>query len=157
MMSEQEVRIVRLAPMQVAMSYGFGASPEGIAWDKLLSWAKSKGLLGNAGTRFFGFNNPNPAPGSPNYGYEQWMTVAPDVAGEGDVTIKTFDGGLYAVTRCTLDGIGEAWGQLVMWREGSRYRPAHHQWLEESISPPQEMAAVGAGSAVLDIYLPIAE
>ena len=69
------------------------------------------------------------------------------MTGEGDVTIKTFDGGLYAVTRCTLDGFGEAWGQLVMWREGSRYRPAHHQWLEESISPPQEMAAVGAGSA----------
>ena len=38
--------------------------------------------------RFFGFNNPNPSPGSPNYGYEQWLTVGPEVQAEGGIVIK---------------------------------------------------------------------
>ena len=66
-----EVHIVQLAPMRVASAHGFGASPETLAWDKLTTWAKERGLWQDAAPRrFFGFNNPDPSPGSPNYGYE---------------------------------------------------------------------------------------
>ncbi len=149
-MSSLEVRIVRLEPMWVASAHGFGASPEAIAWDKILAFAESKGLL-NTAHRFFGFNNPDPSPGSPNYGYEQWITVGPDVQAEGDIEIKDFPGGLYAVTRCKLNDITSTWQQLVRWGEESKYQFGSHQWLEESITPPR----TSLDEAVMDLYLPI--
>lgn len=148
------VRIVRLDPVRVAAAYGFGPSPEAIAWDKLLSWAKAQGLLGgDTQPRFFGFDNPMPTPGSPNYGYEQWLVVGPEVEGNDDITIKDFPGGLYAVTRCKLPQIGEAWRALVAWREDSRYRSAPHQCLEEVLTPP----GTPFEDMVFDIYLAVAE
>ncbi len=155
-MTELPVRIIRLEPLRVAMSYGFGASPEGIAWEKLMAYVRAKELdKDNQAHRYFGFNNPSPTPGSPNYGYEQWITVDPETQGEGEVKIKEFGGGLYAVTRCQLAHITEVWMQLVGWREKSRYRQANHQWLEEVIANP---AAVEVnGDTEFDLYLPIAE
>jgi DNA gyrase inhibitor GyrI len=150
--SDIEVRIVRLDPMRVASAQGFGESPEGIAWEKILKFADAKGI-DRESARFFGFDNPVPSPGSPNYGYEQWITVGPDVEPEGDIRIIDFTGGLYAVTRCKLPRIGEAWKQLVIWREDSKYRRAHHQSLEEGLSP----YGTAFEDIVMDIYLPIAE
>ncbi|MGD9101629.1 MAG: GyrI-like domain-containing protein [Anaerolineae bacterium] len=152
-MSKLEVRIVRLDPLRVASAYGFGPSPEGIAWDKLLGWVRSKGL-DLSQHRFFGFNNPDPSPGSPNYGYEQWITVGPEVEAEGEIRVQAFHGGLYAVTRCeSLETIGQAWKQLFQWRETSKYKFAHHQLLEECLSDPEGPES----ELVLDLYLPIAE
>ena len=149
-MSEIDVRIVELEPMRVASAHGFGKQPEGIAWDKLLTWMNAHGLKRDE-VRFFGFNNPDPSPGSPNYGYEQWVTVGPDAVSEGEITVKEFGGGHYAVTRCKLPRIGEAWKQLAAWREESHYQCGHYQWLEELISPP----GTPFEDLVLDIYLPI--
>ena len=96
-MSELEVRIVKLEPMRVASFHAYSASPEGDAMGKLLAWAKPKGLLDPPGAhRIFGFNNPDPHPGSPNYGYEFWLAVGPDVKPEGELNLKDFPGGLYA-------------------------------------------------------------
>jgi len=154
-MSDLEVRIVELEPMRVAYALGFGTSPELEAWDKILAFGKSKGLLEDPeSVRFFGFNNPDPSPGSPNYGYEQWLVVGDDVEAEGDVKIKDFPGGLYAVTRFKgLDNIGQVWKDLVRWQEDSKYKSGSHQWLEElhtSVdSPPEEY--------VFDLWLPIME
>lgn len=154
-MDELKVRIVNLDPMRVACAHGFGESPEGQAWDTLRAWAGPKGLLDDLeAVRFFGFNNPDPSPGSPNYGYDQWITVGPDVEAEGEMKIIEFSGGLYAVARCEgPSNIGTVWKQLVTWREDSKYKKAHHQWLEEFLSPldarPEEY--------VFDLYLPIAE
>jgi DNA gyrase inhibitor GyrI len=162
-MKAMDVRIVRLEPFHVASALGFGTSPEAEAWARLLGWAREKGVLAEEGAekaavRFFGFNNPSPSPGSPNYGYEQWMTVEPDTQGDDEIMIKEFSGGLYAVTRCELRNIGEAWKALLAWCEASphRWAPNHHQWLEESITPPA-YAAAGAEDAVFDLYLPVAE
>jgi hypothetical protein len=84
-MSELIVQIVRLEPTRVAAALGYGASPEMEAWGKLLAWAESQGLLAEIHKhRFFGFNNPNPSPGSPNYGYEQWMTVDSSIQPGGE-------------------------------------------------------------------------
>jgi len=154
-MEEMDVRIVRLAPMRVASAYGFGPSPEEIAWRTLLDWAVAAGLLdADPAPRFFGFNNPNPSPSSSNYGYEQWMTVGTDVAGGEGVTIKEFAGGLYAVTRCEdLQKITEAWHRLTTWCEGSPYVLGQHQWLEECFRPGAERIE----DYVFDLFLPIAE
>jgi DNA gyrase inhibitor GyrI len=165
-MTELEVRIVHLEPMRVACASGFGQSPEEEAWDTLIAWAKSQGLLDDLDAlRFFGYNNPDPSPGSPNYGYDQWITVGPDAKPEGKVEIKEFPGGLYAVTRCRLGDIGAAWKQLAAWHEDSAYRCGHHQWLEECLNPEVFIRPEGQfqlpesafGDVEFDIYLPIAE
>ena len=154
-MSEMEVRIVRLEPMQVAAVLGFGASPESLAWDKMSAWLKAAHLLEDGQPhRFFGFNNPSPSAGSPNYGYEIWATVGETIQPEGELTAKDFPGGLYAVTRCKgVESIFPTWQQFVRWREESPYHSANHQWLEEHFGalegPLEELE--------LDLYLPIAE
>ncbi len=156
-MSDLDVRIIHLEPQRVAMSYGFGNGPEEIAWNKLIAFVKSKGWTAeDKQHRYLGFNNPNPAPGSPNYGYEQWVTVGPEVESEGEVKIKNFAGGLYAVTHCKLSHITEVWMQLIDWREKSSYRPANHQWLEECLTPPIDQP-IDPEVMEFDLYLPIAE
>ena len=73
-MTTETVQIVTLEPMRVASAWAFGPNPEEMAWQKLVAWAESHDLL-STGHRVFGFNNPNPSVGSPNYGYEYWLTV----------------------------------------------------------------------------------
>jgi len=157
-MSELDVRIVKLEPMRVASVWGFGQAPEIEAWQKLTAWAEPRSLLDKPDQHpIFGFNNPNPSAGSPNYGYELWIKVGADVEPEGDTRIADFEGGLYAVMRCEVPkeqyhAIGESWKKLATWREDSRYKCGVHQWLEKSVpsdSPQLEF--------VLDLYLPIAE
>jgi effector-binding domain-containing protein len=154
-MSKLEVRIVNLEPMRMLASYGFGPEPEGMAWEKFTAFGIKKGLFkkGEYPTTY-GFNNPNPSKGSPNYGYEIWLPVDESVKPEGDLRIVDFPGGLYAVARFKgLENIGAVWGQLVKWREGSKYKCGHHQWLEHLLSgadgPPEGL--------VFDLYLPISE
>lgn len=152
-MKELEVRIINLEPMRVASAYGFGGQPETIAWEKILNYAERQGIEDLAEHRFFGFNNPSPSPGSPNYGYEQWITVGPEAEGDEEIEIKDFPGGLYAVTRCEgLQNITEIWKQLAIWREDSQYQQAHHQWLEECFTPRAESLE----DFVFDLYAPIA-
>ena len=157
-MSDFDVRIVKLEPMRVASFLGFGPSPENEAWDILLSWARARGLLGDLEThRLFGFNNPNPSPGSPNYGYEVWIVIDPDMDPEEEIVFKDIEGGLYAVTQCVVpkgnfDVIGQTWKKLVAWREDSKYKCGSHQWLEESL--PLDLPDI---EFVLDLYLPITE
>ena len=79
-MDQPDFRIVQLEPLRVASAHGFGEGPETLAWDKLTAWARERGLWQDGTSRrFFGFNNPDPSPGSPNYGYETWMTVGSEV------------------------------------------------------------------------------
>jgi predicted transcriptional regulator YdeE len=154
-MSEIDVRIVNLKPMRMISAYGFGAEPETIAWKKLTAFGLEKGLLEESKSpTTYGFNNPNPSEGSPNYGYEIWLPVDDDVVPEGDLRIIDFNGGLYAVTTFKgLQNIGEVWGQLVKWREGSKYKHGSHQWLENLKTGPD----LSPKEFVFDLYLPIRE
>jgi AraC family transcriptional regulator len=160
-MNELEVRIVKLEPMRVASAHAYSEGPEQDALEKLVAWAKPKGLLENPEKhRVFGFNNPDPSPGSPNYGYEFWITidstVGSDAEPEGEIKMKEFPGGLYAVARCEVKepwkDIQATWKRLVAWRENSQYQGANHQWLEEHLGPLES-----SEEFVLDLYLPIAE
>ncbi len=153
-MSAIDVKIVRLEPMRMISAYGFGNQPEPIAWEKMLSFVKARKLVAEGELpQTYGFNNPNPAKGSPNYGYELWLPVDDDVLPEGDLRVVKFEGGLYAVTQFKdLNQIGQVWRQLVKWREGSQYKHAHHQWLEE-----QTFASDDVAEMEFNLYLPIVE
>jgi len=134
-----DVEIVELEPAQVVSALGFGEEPEGQAWDLILGYAAANGLTPWAGDhRFFGFNNPDPTPGSPNYGYEQWITVADETTVAEPLETKRFAGGRYAMLRLHgLEGIGDAWRRLVAWVEDEGYdiASAEHTCLEELLTP----------------------
>ncbi|HZW02931.1 MAG TPA: GyrI-like domain-containing protein [Anaerolineaceae bacterium] len=160
-MKEINVRIVKLEPLRVASALGFGTEPEGQAIGLLAAWLKDQGRLARlAEHRFFGFNNPDPSAGSPNYGYEQWVTVGPEAQGSREVSIQEFPGGLYAVM--AIEGLPspEKWARLVRWCEDSPYRQAHHQWLEESLTPERLLTLLGPepdfAALRFDLYLPVA-
>ena len=154
-MNELEVRIVTLDPSHVAAAYGFGASPEGIAFEKIQAFAAVRDCLQEGRLpSTFGFNSPDPSPGSQNYGYEVWLPVAEEVEAYGDIKIMDVPGGLYAVSRLTgLQNIGDVWLQLAQWCEGSKYKIGNHQWLEHLLSPVD----VPLEEYIFDLYLPIAE
>lgn len=156
------IRIVELGPMRVASFHGFGAEPETKAHQKLYAWMEAHDLMENfEEQRIFGFNNPNPSAGSPNYGYELWLAVGPEVETEGEMEVKDFAGGLYAVLSCTPrsgEEIGEAWQRLVAWQTTSSYQHARHQWLEEHIwevEPRTEGDPFEGKKLTLNLYLPI--
>lgn len=150
-MKTLEVTIRRLEPMRMACTSGFGPSPEAIAMDQMHAFIKAKGIDPKT-IRWFGFNNPSPSPGSPNYGYDVWITVGPEVSADDEVKILEFGGGLYAVTHCVgAFNLPEAWQQLVQWREDSPYQQAHHQWLEEL----HNFMETDPEKLVFDIYLPV--
>ncbi len=156
-MTDLEVRIIRLEPMRVASVHAYGESPELAAWDRLHKWAEPRGLLGEPGDqRIFGFNNPDSSPGSPNYGYEFWITVGPEVQSDEVAEVKEFGGGLYAVTRCKgAHTITDTWHRLAAWLENSQYEFGEHQWLEGHVGPivtPQSVDEM-----ILDLYAPVAE
>ena len=134
-MTQKAVQIVVLDPMRVASAWAFGPNPEELAWQKLTAWAAPLGLL-SAGHRIFGFNHPNPSAGSPNYGYEFWITVGAEVAPAEDIRLFEAPGGLYAVLQSDVAGdfnatIPAAWQRLDSWVAASSYRHGGHQWLEE--------------------------
>jgi hypothetical protein len=118
-MSDLDVRIVTLEPMRVASAHAYSASPEGEAWDKLIAWAKPKGLLEDATAhRIFGFNNPNPSPGTPNYGYEFWIQ-----RGRARSRSRTLRGGCTPSPAATACPGSARTGSS--WRPGARRAPTH--------------------------------
>ena len=137
-MVDPDVRIVQLEPMKVAVFYGFGKTPETQAHNDSTEWLKSVGLYDDPDNyRSFGFNNPDPTPGSPNYGYEVWIPIEPGIDVGKDVKTKEFPGGLFAVTPCdSLSTIGLDWKRLVAWRVTSKYKQGHQPCLEELLTKP---------------------
>jgi AraC family transcriptional regulator len=158
-MDDPEIRIETLPAMQVAVFYAYSETPEHDAWQKLVTWAKSHGCWQEApATRIFGFDNPSTSVGSPNRGYEFWITVGPEIQSDQEVKVKQFSGGNYAVLRCNVGGnpfdiIPASWGKLVHWRETSHYAYGNHQWLEEHLT----RNVTNDDYFVLDLYMPIAE
>jgi len=156
-MALEEVRIVDLPPMRVASALGYGEQPEDQAATMITGFARKIGLEpGSPGYRTFGFNNPNPTPASPNYGYEIWLVVGPDIEAEEPIVIKEVPGGRYAVTRFTgLSHIGETWRGLVAWFEDSphNYPDSCPCGLEEVLNPTEP----DPEKWVFDLFLPIAD
>jgi DNA gyrase inhibitor GyrI len=150
-----DVRVVDLPAMRVASALGYGRHPEDQAAEKLSCFAKKVGLHPDVpGYRAFGFNNPNPSPGSPNYGYECWLVVGADVEAESPIEIKRVPAGKYAVMRCVgLQHIGQRWRALSTWVEDSPYKfpSSGGRCLEEFVNPAERDRT----KWVIDLYVEI--
>ncbi|MBU6996085.1 MAG: effector binding domain-containing protein [Theionarchaea archaeon] len=161
-MEEYNVKIVTLEPMHVASVQVISETPEHDAWEKMRAWAEPRGLLEDLEEHpVYGFNNPNPSPGSKEYGYEFWIRVGSDVKPEGPVKIKQIEGGLYAVTTCNLkeeleseffkeQGYLESWKKVTEWVKSSKYHYGSHQCLEKAHEP-----GASDDNLILDLYCPI--
>lgn len=150
-MSDLHVTLVELPLMTVAYARAFGESPEAAAWEMLRAWAEPRGLLNDLAQHpVFGFNNPPPAKGKDEYGYEFWIRVDPEDMDEEDLAVKEFPGGLFATAATDLRHIGETWQNLWDWAQehGHRWRKAHE--LEKHLNPldpPDDLQ--------LELFLPI--
>jgi len=154
-MDKPEVRIVRLEPMRVASFYGYSETPENDAHQQCTGWLQEMGWYHQPDAyRSFGFNNPDPTPGSPKYGYEIWIPIDPDLDVGENIETKEVPGGLYGVTACnSLKTIGKDWKQLMAWRETSKYKPGSHQCLEELLTKSSQKEE----DFQFDLYIPIIE
>lgn len=161
-MSTQKIKIIELPAARIVSFHGFGENPEGIALSRMFSWAEKHQVFTHKETRCFGFNNPDPTPGSSKYGYEVWLTL-PDKMEIADQEVRLFEGGLYAVYHCegTVDQAGDfipsSWKKLMEWLENSQYQMGKHQWLEEQV-PGEGLSVTDMyeqGKLSLDLYMPI--
>ncbi|MFW9883540.1 MAG: GyrI-like domain-containing protein [Candidatus Thorarchaeota archaeon] len=162
-MDDLEVRIEKLEPMRVARFQAISKSPENDAWEKLRTWAEPRGLLDDVKRNpVFGFNSPDPSPGKKEYGYEFWIKVGEDVESKGDVEVKEFEGGLYAVTTTPLKAdpyvtdegimIIGAWKRLGEWIKASKYEFGDQQCFERA-----HEIGVSEDDLILDLYWSIKE
>ncbi len=153
---QNDVTIVHIPRMRVATFHGFGTEPETEALGQLTAWATPKAYVGdNLTRRVFGFNNPDPSPGSPNYGYEYWMELEETEEVEPEVKVVEFAGGAYATARCEVIGdeveaIPHGWKLLHAQCEKAGLRFGGHQWLEEHITLPQP-----GKPFTLDLLMPV--
>lgn len=161
-MPHPEISIERIEPMWVASAHVVGERPEREAWARLRAWAEPLGLLDSPDIHpVFGFNNPNPAPDTPRYGYEFWIRVdpgaEPGIEPAPGVEVKEVPGGLYAVTPCKLiddprGTVAQVWMALWEWVQESDYSWRKTHELEKHLDPDAPLEEM-----VLSLYLPIQE
>jgi DNA gyrase inhibitor GyrI/DNA-binding transcriptional ArsR family regulator len=156
------IEIKNLPPMRIASARVISKTPEQDTWKKLEQFATPLGLLTDfKNARVFGFNNPDPIKGQPEYGYEFWIQVDSSVKPVEGISIKEFPGGLYATAKCNLrdelasgfieqHGIMEAWFLLNKWVQNSIYEAGNHQWLERMLASPS-----GTVDIEMELYHPI--
>ena len=136
-MDTTKISIKRLESIRVASVIAYGTEPEHEGIAKLEAWAEGLGIWDDPTQRIFGFDNPIPSAGTPNHGYEFWLTVGPEVVESGEIRIKTFEGGLYAIALFEHDmsdpwhTIPAAWQELDEWVGKSAYHSARHTCLEQ--------------------------
>jgi len=159
--SKDVLRIVQLPSMKVASFRAVSESPENDVHELANAFITKNKIKS---FRHFGFNNPNPTPGNPVYGYEIWITVDHDYE---NITMKTLEGGLYASITTFMADVYENWQklfQLVAQSEEYEYHflppkadgTSSHQWLEEItdyeyFSNPQN----DFPTKQLDLFMPI--
>jgi len=152
-----EIKVLKaLGPMRVAFYRHISTTPELDAFAIMREWAVKSGLdKVQAKTRYFGFNNPNPAPGTEEYGYEVWVTINEDfVVKDERIGTKTLPGGKYAVMTVNASNgsaIENAWHRLNAWLKTSPYMLGSHQWLEEHL----DFGNNKGHDMKLDLYMPL--
>lgn len=153
---KMNVRIVDLDPMTVASVQVVSNNPEEEAWGKLSEWAEAQGLLSDLENHpLFGFDVPIDTSDQGTRGYEYWIRVDPNTQPEGEIQVKEFQGGSYAVTECKVEGnpfatIPTTWTNLVKWVNAKKYNLGSHQPLEKHLSLPTNLDGL-----VLELYCPI--
>jgi DNA gyrase inhibitor GyrI len=149
-----DVRIVDVKPMRVASVCKVGLQPELRALDFAIDWSNKHHIRQ---PHLWGFDvEPYGEQPTDPHGYEVWVEVGVDAVSDDTVTVKTFDGGLYAVMRAVGTGhIWQTWQRLLQWVESSAdYEPVRFQELEEHVAVDLNQPE---DRFVLDLYLPIRE
>jgi len=151
------MKIVKLPKMRVVSFHVHESkTPEEVAFKLLEAWANPQGLFKKpAEHQVYGFNNPNPTKEKAEYGYEFWITVSEEFTVAESQTIKTFEGGLYAVMTCKgVKNIAPTWGELAKRIDNSDYNPSKsYQWLEHHINP----LVSDYNELLFELYAPISE
>lgn len=121
------VRIVLLPPCMVA-SYQFtGDAPEEMVGEVMNTFIRSSKLYEKKpDARLFGFNNPNPEPGSDYHGYEDWVTIPDNMELPAPLVKKHFSGGLYAAYTIHFPDFHE-WNFLMEWVKNNEIYQADFQ------------------------------
>jgi DNA gyrase inhibitor GyrI/DNA-binding transcriptional ArsR family regulator len=156
-MKVNEMKIVKLPKMRVVSFHvKESKTPEEEAFGLLKAWAEPQGLFKKpAQHQVYGFNNPDPTKEKPTYGYEFWITVGEDFTVDESQSVKSLEGGLFAVMTCKgVENISTTWGELVKRIEDSEYNPTKtHQWLEHHLTP----TVSDHNELLLELYAPISE
>ena len=151
-MKEIPVRMITLEPMTLICFNGYGTEPENDALNQLKHWAAENDHHG----RIFGYNNPDPAEGNPNYGYDACMVVPEDTIPVESARIRHLESGEYAVLKCPVKepwvDIPAAWQSLVQWADANDYSLGSHQWFEEHIPKKNDDSGI---LFTLDLYMRI--
>ena len=155
-MNDLKIEIVRLEPMLVASTYGYGDSPEDEAWKKMAAWAGPLGFFENLKDNpLFGYNNPPPLDGNKQYGYELFIKVDKGTPPAEGVRIYLFYGGPFVITRCDCRGghfedIPATWKRLERWCKQNGYAHAYRPGLERVVAGHDDH-----NELILDLYFPI--
>jgi DNA gyrase inhibitor GyrI len=154
--TNQNIQIIQLGPMRVAIISAYGVSPEKEAWRKLIAHADLKKLIKNRNEHsVFGFSNSRPSPANSEFAYVFWVKVGLGFEPEKPLRIIDFSGGPYAVTRCLIQDADyqkrwKEWKALNDWCKNQRIGAGHHQTLEKYIRMDDEFE-----NLILDLYYPI--
>lgn len=128
----KNVRIVLLPACTVASYHFIGENPEetvGAQMDKFVRESRLYELKPDA--RLFGFNHPNPSANSPQYGYEDWVTIPEDMEVPAPLVKKHFAGGLYAAHTIKFGDFHE-WNLLSKWvSDNEKYTSNYSEQGEE--------------------------
>lgn len=124
------IQVNKLEPLHVATVTINDQSPEVIAIQTLLDWARHHGLLDRP-FRFFGYDSCLPYP---DHTYTTLLTVDADVKSSDDIHIVDLPGGLFAVLDIQgVENISQGWRQLERWCKDSVYTFGDQTGLEEYV------------------------
>lgn len=152
-----DIKVLKtLDPFKVASYTAYSKTPENDAFKVLNDWACKNGLLKEEKYRIFGFDIPNSMQKDGLYGYEVWMTIKPNFKFVDDKVVeKRFQGGLYAVTSTTIEGIEDTWNRFGKWIKLSKYGLGKHQYLEEHLNFYDFNKHTFNENEKIDLYMPI--
>jgi len=150
-------RVQSLEVMRVAFVRHVGAYDQvGAAWDRLMTWAGSRGVFRGAPT-LFGIVHDDPEITPPaRMRYDAAVAVSGDVAAEDDIGIQSVGGERYVVVthRGPYETIGDTYARLCgEWLPGSGAELLHAPTLEfyrnsPKSTPPEHL--------ITDIYMALA-
>jgi AraC family transcriptional regulator len=155
-----EIKVRRLAPATIAYLRHVGPYMGDFRlfqrlFGQLFAWAGPRGLLHPESSYLSLFNdNPN-LTAAAKHMLEVALIVPPDTAADGEIGVKTMDGGLCAIGRCRVlpAEYAKPWDALVGdWLPGSGYQPDHRPALEFYRNDP---ATDPEGKFELEVCLPV--
>jgi len=150
------VQVKTLGALRVAHYRAVSPTPEDDSFKRMEEWLSQQDIKSPASARRFGFDvEVSPEQRGKGFrGYEVWCEVPESVTASGDVEVKDFGGGLYAVMKVTdpfsnpFEVIPAGWKRLVEWaRTSTEYVIGEHQHLEEPVGTKEDLC--------LNLYLPI--